>query len=64
MTNLLVHKKKNSKESLEGNKFHQICRLSDALPIFPCKTTETIGDYYLQTWDTRVASWVAEQLNT
>ena len=44
------------KKGLADNKFHIIFRLYDALPIFPWKTSEAIGHYYLQTWYTRVAS--------
>ena len=33
------------------------------LPNFPFTTSETMGDYYLQTWYIRVASRVAERLN-
>ena len=36
----------------------------DVLPNFPFTTSETMGDYYLETWYIRVASRVAEQLKT
>ena len=45
------------------NQFH-ILRLSDVLPNFPFTTSETMGDYYLQTWYIRVALRVAGQLKT
>ena len=46
------------------NYFHNILRLFDVLTNFPFTTSETMRDYYLQTWYIRVASRVAEQLKT
>ena len=46
------------------NHGHNILRLFDALPHFLFTTSETMRDYYLQTWYNRVASRVAEQLKT
>ena len=40
--------------------FHNILRLFDVLTNFPFTTSETICDYYLQTWYIRVASRVAK----
>ena len=39
-------------------------RLSDVLSNFPFTASETMGDYYLWTSHTRVASRVAERLKT
>ena len=46
------------------NQFHNILRIFDVLPNFSFTTSETMCDYYLQTWYIRVASRVAEQLKT
>ena len=46
------------------NYFHNIFRLLDVLPNFPFTTSETMGNYYLQTWGIRVVSRVAERLKT
>ena len=35
--------------------FSYILRLLDILPNFPFTTSETMGNYYLQTWYIRVA---------
>ena len=43
------------------NEFHNILRLFNVLPNFPFTTSETMGDYYLQTWYIPVASGVAER---
>ena len=37
------------------NDFHNILRLFGVLPNFPFTTSETMCDYYLQTWYIRVA---------
>ena len=37
------------------NHFHNILRLFGVLKIFPFTTSETMRDYYLQTWHVRVA---------
>ena len=42
--------------------FHNIMRLFDVLSNFPFTTSETMGDYFLQTWYIQVASQVAERL--
>ena len=47
---------------LPPNQFHNILRLFNVLPNFPFTTSETMCDYYLQTWYIRVASRVAEPL--
>ena len=39
-------------------------RLFYVLSNFPFTTSQTMCDYYLQTWYIRVASRVAEQLET
>ena len=49
---------------LSYNHFHDILRLFDALTNFPFTTSETMRDYYLQTWYIRVASRVVERLKT
>ena len=46
------------------NHFHNILRLFDVLPNFPFTTSETMRDYYFETWYIRVASGVAERLKT
>ena len=46
------------------NHFHNILKLFDVLPNVAFITSETMGDYYLQTWCLRVASRVNEQLKT
>ena len=46
------------------NHFHHIFRLFDVLLNFPFTTSETMRDYYLQIWYTRVASRAAKQLKT
>ena len=43
------------------NQFHNILRLSDVLPNFLLTTSETMVDYYLQTWYIQAVSWVAER---
>ena len=43
---------------------HNILRLFDVLTNFPFTTSETMRDYYLQTWCIRVASRVAKRLGT
>ena len=46
------------------NQFHNILRLFNVLTNVPLTTSETMGDYYLQTWYIRVASRVVERLKT
>ena len=46
------------------NQLYNILRLFVALLNFPFTTSETLRDYYLQTWYIRVASRVAERLKT
>ena len=46
------------------NHFHNILRLFNVLSNFPFTTSETMGDYYLQTWYLRVASGVAKRFKT
>ena len=46
------------------NQFHNILRLFNVLLNSPFTTSETMGDYYLQTWYIRVASRVAEYFKT
>ena len=43
------------------NQFHFILRLPDVLQSFPFTTSETMCDYYLQTWYIQVASRFAER---
>ena len=57
-------KKSEAKENWNDNQFHNFLRLFGVLPIFPFTTSETMCDYYLQTWYIRVASRVAEELKT
>ena len=54
----------NYQMKLFYNQFNDILRLFDVLPNFPFTTSETMYDYYLQTWHIRVASRVAERLKT
>ena len=49
---------------LTSNHFHNILKLFDVLPNFPFTTSETMRDYYLQTWYVLVASQGAELLKT
>ena len=44
------------------NHFHNILSLFDVLPNFPFTTSETMRDYYLETWYIQVASRVVERL--
>ena len=44
--------------------FQIILRLFDVLPNFPLTTSETMGDYYLQTCYILAASRVSEQFNS
>ena len=44
--------------------FYNILRLFDVLINFTFTTSETMRDYYLQTWYIRVASRVVERLMT
>ena len=53
-----------AKENFADNHFCNILRLFDVLPNFAFTTSETMGDYYLQTWYIRVASRVSERLKT
>ena len=46
------------------NQFRNILRHFNVLPIFFFTTSETMGDYYLQTWYIRAASRDAERLKT
>ena len=46
------------------NHFHNILRHVDVLPNFRFTASETMGDYYLETWYIRVASRGAERLKT
>ena len=39
-------------------------RLFDVLPDFYFSTSETTGDYYLETWYIRVSSRIAKRLKT
>ena len=55
---------KKAKENFADNHFYNTLRLFDVLPNFPFTTSETMGDYYFQTWYIRVASRVAERLKT
>ena len=44
------------------NHFRNILRLFDVLPNFPFITSQTMCDYYLQTWYIRITSRVTERL--
>ena len=50
---------KSGKKSEIYNHFHNILRLFDVLTNFPFTTSETMRDYYLQTWYIRIASQIA-----
>ena len=45
------------------NHFHNILRRFDVLSNFPFTTSETMRDYYLNTWYMPVDSRVAKRLN-
>ena len=60
MNNKILRDNKNL--FLTCNHFHNILRLFGVLPNFPFTSSETMRDYYLQTWHTQVASRVAELL--
>ena len=47
-----------------NNSFHNIVRLFDVLSNVPFTTSETMRDYYLQTWYIPVSSRVAKQGKT
>ena len=47
---------------LSYNQLHNTLRLFDILPNFPFTTSETMGDYYLQTWYMQVTLRIAERL--
>ena len=49
-------------ETHNYNHSHNILRLFDVLPTFPFTSSETMRDYYLQTWYIGVASRVAKRL--
>ena len=53
----------NAKENFADNHFDNILRLF-VLRNFPFTTSETMGDYYLQTCYIRVASRIAERFKT
>ena len=55
---------KKQKKILAESRFDNILKLCDSLPNFPFTTSETMRDYYLWTWYTRVAPRTAEPLNT
>ena len=56
-------KTSEAKENWSDNQFHNVLRHFGVLPIFPFTTSETMCDYYLQTWHIRVAPRVAELLD-
>ena len=49
-------KTKNAKEDFADNHFYNILKLFDVLTNFPFITSETMGDYYLETWYIEVLS--------
>ena len=49
-----------AKKNFADNNFQNILRLFDVLPNFLFTTSDTMRDYYLQTWYIRVASRVAK----
>ena len=51
-------------EKISYNHFHNILKLFKVLPNFPFTTSETMRDYYLQTWYIGVATQVAVRLKT
>ena len=53
-----------AKENFGDNHFHNILRLFHVLPNFPFPNSQTIPNYYLQTWCMRVASRVVKRLKT
>ena len=64
LTNLVEDKDVKCKKNCEDKHFHNILRLFDALPNFSSTKSETMRNYYLETWYIRVASQVAEGLKT
>ena len=64
LTSLAVNKEIKFKRNFEDNLFHNIFRLFDVLPSFLSTKSETMRNYYLQTWYVRVASRVPKRLKT
>ena len=66
--NIIYHRKDNLKLSNIYNKtynhFHNIWDFLNVLPNFCFTTNETMDDYHLWTWYSRVASRVAKRLKT
>ena len=60
--NTKLFTKKRNKRS--HNHFHNILRLLDVFTNFLFTTSETMRDYYLETWYIKVASQIAKQLKT
>ena len=58
------YEKQKAKGKFRDNQFHNFLRLFDVLPNLSFTASETMYDYYLETWNIRVASRVAEQLKT
>ena len=54
----------SKRRSLNHSHFHNTLRLFYVLPNFNFTESETMRDYYLQTWYIRVASQVAKRLKT
>ena len=50
-----------TKAALSHNHFYNILKLFDVLPNFPFTTSETMDDYYLETWYIRGASRVSKR---
>ena len=60
----MLIKTSKAKENFPDNQFHNIVRLFDVKLNFRFTASETIDDYYLQTWYLRVAPRVAERRKT
>ena len=60
----MLIKTKTAKGYFEVKQFDNILRLFNVLSNFNSTTSEPMGDYYISTRYTRVASRVAERLKT
>ena len=63
-TKLALNKNIKTENKIEDTEFDNISRLFYVLPNFHFATSETMGDYYLQTWYIPLPSGVAERLKT
>ena len=64
LTNLVEDKDVTCKKNCADKHFHNILRLFDALPNFSSTKSETMRNYYLETWYIRIVSQVNEGLKT